>query len=118
MSEITDVINLYLKEKPEIAKLITVIVFTIAIGLALFLTNAVSVDQSMVSAPCNLIMDNSIPIPDGVVTKGYDIIRGNETMEYANGQTVTNPTISYECYYIKDAGLIERIIYQWDLYKI
>ncbi len=80
--------------------------------------NYLTVDQSMVSAPCDLIQNDEIPIPDGVVTKGYDIIRGNETMEYANGQTVTNPTISYECYYIKDAGLIERIIYQWDLYKI
>ncbi len=88
------------------------------IAILLLSVNYLTVDQSMVSAPCDLIMNNEIPIPDNVVTKGYDIVRGNSTMEYTNGEIVTSPTISYECYYIKDAGLIERIIYQWDLYKI
>ncbi len=55
--------------------------------------NHLTVDQSMVSAPCDLIMNDEIPIPDNVVTKGYDIVRGNSTMEYTNGEIVTSPTI-------------------------
>ncbi len=109
------------EEEPQRDNIRTIIILGIIVfmvGVTLIGLNNLTVDQSMVSAPCDLIKNDSIPLPDNVVTKGYDIVRGNSTMEYTNGEIVTSPTISYECYYIKDAGLIERIIYQWDLYQL
>ena len=77
-------------------------------GIAIFAisVNYLTVEQSMVSAPCDLIMGN-MKIPDSVITKGYDIVRNDD-----------GDVVGQDCYYIKDATLIERIIYQWGLYEI
>lgn len=92
--------------KPNIRFYMSLVVMFSGIAIFLISVNYLTVDQSMVSAPCDLILSNA-PIPDSVVTKGYDIIRDDD-----------GEMIGQDCYYIKDASLIERIIYQWDLYKI
>ena len=51
------------------------------------------------------------PLPDNVLTKGYDILRDN-TGEMMNQK---DDSISYNCYYIKDSGVIERTYRGWTL---
>jgi hypothetical protein len=72
------------------------------VGLAVI--NIATIDEAKASAPCELIKSPLYEIPDNVITKGYDIIRDEDGKHLYD-----------DCYYIKNAGLIERIIYNWEL---
>jgi hypothetical protein len=76
------------------------------ITLFLFSANALTVDEAVVPASCDIILNPMFAIPESVITKGYDIIR------FENGTESEK-----SCYYIKNAGLVERGIYGWSLYE-
>jgi len=76
------------------------------IALFIFTADALTVEQSVVPASCDIILNPMYAIPENVITKGYKIDR------YENG-TESDKL----CYYIKDAGILERGIYGWSLYE-
>ena len=67
--------------------------------------NALTLVQSVVPAPCEIILNGNYAIPDGVITKGYSIERFDNGTE--SGKS---------CYYIKNAGILEREFYGWSAY--
>ena len=75
------------------------------IALFIFTANALTVEQSVVPASCDIILNPMFAIPENVITKGYDVNR------FENGTDSGK-----SCYYIKNAGLLERGIYGWSLY--
>ena len=79
--------------------------FCIIVILALCV-NGFTLQQSVVPAPCEIILNNNYAIPDGVITKGYSIERFDNGTE--SGKS---------CYYIKNAGILEREFYGWSLYE-
>jgi hypothetical protein len=70
------------------------------------LNGLATVELTHVSAPCHIIQSDDYAIPDNVLTKGYDVIR---TPDPETGEAI----ISYDCYYIKNSTLIERLVYNW-----
>ena len=69
-------------------------------------TNSFTLQQSVVPAPCEIILNGNYAIPDGVITKGYSIERFDNGTE--SGKS---------CYYIKNAGILEREFYGWSAYE-
>lgn len=86
--------------------LLTVSIISFCV-LALFMINIFTVEQAEVSAPCVLIKSDA-PLPENIITKGYTVFR-NATGDYI-------PALD-SCWYVKDAGLIERLVYNWDLHN-
>ena len=70
------------------------------------LNGLATVELTHVTAPCSIIQSDKYEVPDNVLTKGYDVIR---TPDPETGESV----VSYDCYYIKNTTLVERLIHNW-----
>ena len=68
--------------------------------------NSFTLQQSVIPAPCEIILNPNYAIPDNVMTKGYSIERFDNGTE--SGKS---------CYYIKHAGILEREFYGWSAYE-
>jgi hypothetical protein len=70
------------------------------------LNGLATVELTHVTAPCSIIQSDKYEVPDNVLTKGYDVIR---TPDPETGESV----VSYDCYYIKNTTLVERLVHNW-----
>lgn len=70
------------------------------------LNGLATVELTHVTAPCSIIQSDQYEVPDNVLTKGYDVIR---TPDPETGESV----VSYDCYYIKNTTLVERLVHNW-----
>ena len=99
------------EKKPLLSQnIILAIIIFFSVGSLFAIIEYSTIDQAKVPVPCDIIWDNSIPTPDNVITKGYDVLRNDTSGETINQK---DDSISYNCYYVKDAGIIERTYRDW-----
>ncbi len=79
------------------------LILTVSIVLAL---NYSDVQEVKVPVPCVIVENEALVLPDNVITKGFDVFQ-NEDGE----------VIGKECYFIKEAGLLEKKWYGWVNFK-
>ena len=85
----------------------------VVIVLTLVTINYMTVEEVKVPASCEIVMSDLYDMPDNVITKGYDVIR-TDVMDIFGE---VSEEITYDCYYIKNAGLIEKIYRGWENYR-
>lgn len=96
-------------EKQQLAKkriYLMIAMITVVSSFIFLAVEFYSVQLSVVPADCFLVQSTAFEIPENVVTKGYDIIRD------VNGTVIGN-----DCYYLKNAGMFERMFYGWQIYQ-
>ena len=85
-------------------KIVTIFWIAVAIGGFVAYNQLMTVEESKAYAPCQLILNPDMVMPDNVITKGFDV---TDDPNNVDGKI---------CYFIKDATWLERTIYNWGIY--
>ena len=95
------------KRRFQIKKIYIIFMIFISVLLSVFILIEFNTSQtSVVPADCFLIQSDLFDIPSNAITKGYSM-----------SKDVNGTIISTDCYYLKNAGIIERTLYGWSVYE-
>ena len=104
------------EKKPILSGYLPIIITLLIVVSSLVFIEVITTAEVKIPVPCSIIMSDAIPTPDNVITKGYDVLR-NQTGFPTPDQAINekDSSIFYDCYYIKDAGVLQKIIFNWQL---